>query len=73
MYREEGYNGSYTMLPSSSTTKNEGETVDIDNYSMLVGKLLFCIVKVGPDCVNAGRDLARHMMNPGAKLLEGNG
>ena len=41
--------------------KNDGEIVDIENYRSLVGKRLFYIVKVGPDCVNAGRDLARHI------------
>ena len=51
--------------PNQVLIKNEGETVDIDNYRSLVGKLLFYIVKVGPDCANAGRDLARHMANPG--------
>lgn len=53
--------------PNQVLQKNEGETVDIDNYRSLVGKLLFYIVKVGPDCANAGRDLARHMSNPGTE------
>ena len=47
--------------------KNEGKIVDIENYRSLVQKLLFYIVKVGPDCTNTGRDLARHMSNPGAE------
>ena len=38
--------------PNQVLQKNEGETVDIDNYRSLVGKLLFYIVKVGPDCAN---------------------
>ena len=51
--------------PHKVLSKNEGELIDIDNYRSLVGKLLFYIVKVGPECANAGRDLARHMSNPG--------
>ena len=51
--------------PNQVLQKNERETVDIDNYRSLVGKLLFYIVKVAPDCANVGRDLARHMANPG--------
>ena len=51
--------------PHQVLSKNEGETIDIKNYRSLVGKLLFYIVKVGPECTNAGRDLARHMSNPG--------
>ena len=51
--------------PHQVLQKNEEETVDIDNYRSLVGKLLFYIIKVGPDCANAGRDSARHMSNPG--------
>ena len=50
--------------PHQVLSKNEGEPVDINNYRSLVGKLLFYIVKVGPDCANDGRDLARHMSNP---------
>ncbi len=41
--------------PHTILSKNEGEPMDIDNYRSLVGKLLFCIVKVGPDCANADR------------------
>ena len=44
--------------PNQVLQKNEEETVDIDNYRSLVGKLLFYIIKVGLDCTNAGRDLA---------------
>ena len=53
--------------PHQVLNKNEEETVDIENHRSLVGKLLFYIVKVGPDCANAGRDLARHMSNPGTE------
>ena len=37
----------------------------IDEYRSLVGKLLYYTVKIGLDCANATRDLARHMSNPG--------
>ena len=37
----------------------------LEEYRSLVGKLLYYTVKVGPDCANAIRDLARHMPSPG--------
>ena len=45
--------------------KNEDEIYMLDEYRSLVGKLLFYVVKIAPDCANAVRDLARHMANPG--------
>ena len=45
--------------------KNESDTVMLDEYRSLVGKLMYYTVKVGPDCANAVRDLARHMKTPG--------
>ena len=38
--------------------KNIGETVMLDEYRSLVGKILFYVFKIGPDCGNASRDLA---------------
>ena len=37
----------------------------LDEYRSLVGNILFYVVKIGPDCGNASRDLERHMSNPG--------
>ena len=50
---------------NSVLEKNEEEVVMLDEYRSLVGKLLFYVVKVAPDCANAVRDLARQMSNPG--------
>ena len=52
-------------LQNSVLEKNEEEIVMLDEYRSLVGKLLFYVVKVAPDCANVVRDLARHMSNPG--------
>ena len=46
-------------------SKNDGEIIMLEEYRLLVGKLLYYIVKVGPDCANAVRDLARDMSSPG--------
>ena len=46
-------------------SKNQDESIMMEQYRSLVGKILFYVVKVGPDCANATRDLARHMSNPG--------
>ncbi len=50
--------------PHEVLSKNEGETIDINKFRYLGRNLLFCIVKVGPDCENAGRDLAWQISNP---------
>ena len=50
---------------NSVLNKNEKETIMLEEYRSLVGKLLYYTVNVGPDCANVARDLARHMANPG--------
>ena len=67
MHREKAKIAHTSGYPNQVLQKNEGEIVDIENYRSLVGKLLFYIVKVEPDCANAGRDLARHMSYPGTR------
>ena len=37
----------------------------LQEYYSLVGKQHFYVVKVGPDCANAARNLECHMSNPG--------
>ena len=37
----------------------------LDEFRSLLGKLLYYTVKIGLDCANAVRDLARHMSSPG--------
>ena len=51
--------------PNSVLNKNDQEVIMLEEYRSLVGKLLYYTVKVGPDCANVARDLARHMSNPG--------
>ena len=46
-------------------SKNEGTEINLEEYRSLVGKLLYYVVKVGPECGNDVRDLARYMSNPG--------
>ena len=46
-------------------SKNDGDSIMIEEYRSLVGKRLYYTVKVGLDCANAVRDLAHHMSNPG--------
>ena len=47
-------------------SKNEEENPTmLEEYRSLVGKLMYYVVKVAPDCANATRDLARYMKNPG--------
>ena len=49
-------------------SKNDSdEPIMLEEYRSLVGKLMYYAVKVGPDCANAVRDLARHMKNPGVE------
>ena len=41
------------------------EAIDIRSYCRFMGKLLFAVMKVLPDCGNAIRDLTCHLSNPG--------
>ena len=41
------------------------EAIDIGSYHRFMGKLLFAVMKVLPDCGNAIRDLTCHLSNPG--------
>ena len=46
-------------------SKNEETKINLEEYCSLVGKLLYYVVKVGPEHGNAVRDLARYMSDPG--------
>jgi len=50
--------------PSNVLEKNLGEPVDESNYRRYVGKALFAVRKVLPDCGNAVRDQTKHISNP---------
>jgi hypothetical protein len=53
-----GYPGKYLQ-------KNEGDTIDLDPYRSIVGKIIYYMTKIGPDLSNAVRDLSAHLSNPG--------
>ena len=50
--------------PSTILEKHEGDPVDEPNYRKYVGKVLYAVIKVLPDCANAVRDLTVHLSNP---------
>ena len=52
-------------FPGSVLKKNEADTIKVEAYRTLVGKLMFYTTKVGLKQSNAVRDLSRHMENPG--------
>jgi hypothetical protein len=39
-------------------------------YSRIVGKIMFCVLKIFPEGANAARELARHFSNPGPQQWE---
>jgi hypothetical protein len=53
-------------FPRQHLTKNtDGETIMIDQYRSLVGKIMYLSTKLAPDITNAARELSQHMSNPG--------
>lgn len=50
--------------PGTILQKNEGESVDIDGFRSMIGKIMFYATKVSPKILNATRELATHMANP---------
>ena len=51
--------------PGEILRKNEGEPVSLDEYRSILGKIMFYMTKIGPECSFAVGQLARHMHNPG--------
>ena len=59
--------------PGTTLSKNTGETVKLDEYRSIVGKLMYFMTKIAPEICNAVRELSSHMTNPGVshwKALE---
>jgi len=54
-------------VPGSCLSKlpEDEEPIDIASYRKFVGKLLYAVMKVLPDCNNAVRDLTCHLSAPG--------
>lgn len=50
--------------PGNVLVKHDGEPVDHGAYRKFVGRILYAVVKVLPDCANAARDLTVHLSNP---------
>jgi hypothetical protein len=52
--------------PGECLTKNTDEdSVDVEGYRMILGKLMWFCKKIMPECGNAIRELTSHMDNPG--------
>ena len=51
--------------PNENLVKNDGPTVDLDDFRSLVGKVMFFSTKVCPKVGAAVRALSSHMSNPG--------
>jgi hypothetical protein len=51
--------------PQSVLMKNEGAPIDESEYRRVVGKALFAVRKVLPDCGNVIRECSSHLSNPG--------
>jgi len=45
--------------------------VKMTQYQFIVGKLMYYMMKVGPELANAGRELARQMVNPNEEHWKG--
>ena len=52
-------------LPGTSLTKNQGDILMHGEYCSMVGKILYFVKKVSPNCANASRELSQHLENPG--------
>jgi hypothetical protein len=54
-------------VPGSSLLKleEEEEPIDTSSYRKFVGRLLYAVMKVLPDCANAVRELTCHLSAPG--------
>lgn len=59
--------------PGELLSKNEGETVNHSNYRTILGKLMFYVTKISPECSYACGQLARQMHNPGSEHWEAMG
>ena len=58
---------SYVSTPGKQNTvlsKNEETPHLLDKYRSFLGRLMYYVVKLAPDCANAGRELSQFMSNP---------
>ena len=52
-------------FPGKCLRKNEGEEVLKAEYMSLVGKCMYYVIKISPECANPIRELAQHLKSPG--------
>ena len=51
--------------PGKCLKKNTGDTIKLDEYRSLVGKIMYYTTKLAPELSNTARELASHLSNPG--------
>ena len=51
--------------PNNTLTKHEGTPIDIEFYRSYLGRVMYYVTKLAPECSNASRELSQHMANPG--------
>lgn len=51
--------------PNKTLVKNEGAVVDLEVYRKFLGRIMWLVRKVAPECGNAVRELAMFMDSPG--------
>ncbi len=51
--------------PSESLVKSEEEPIDVEVYRKFLGRIMWMVRKVAPECSNATRELAMFMDKPG--------
>ena len=51
--------------PGQSLVKNEGDIIDVEVYRKFLGRVMWLVRKVTPECGNATRELAMFMESPG--------
>jgi hypothetical protein len=57
-------------FPGTTLTKSsdkEAEGIETEKYRSLVGKIMYYVVKIAPDCANAARELSQYMAQPTAE------
>ena len=54
-------------LTNSVLRNNNGEIININDYRSFLGRLMYYVTKIGPDCANAVRELSQYMSNPGTE------
>jgi hypothetical protein len=68
-----GKNAKVYSVPGTAGQCMEKWTEDAMEHTMyrrIVGKIMFCVVKIFPEGANAARELARHFSNPGPQQWE---